>query len=191
MSLIYFIQSGEAGPIKIGTVKSNVKGRLASFQTGSAEELRLLKVMLGGRIEERKLHLQFAEHRIRQRNEWFHPASEIMEFVEALPDDVSTEPVEVDTPKSQQPSPLRVLSSPPRDVGLSQEELSRRLWCGVENFVNLILDLREAQRDGRTDFEGTAIEFLDIATSGETFSPSMPTGSIAYELGKIIRAHNS
>lgn len=69
---IYFIRSGEGGPIKIGQAKDPVD-RLMGLQTGSADELTLETAMIGEPKVERQLHKRFAKHRI--RGEWFKPAA--------------------------------------------------------------------------------------------------------------------
>lgn len=68
---IYFIQAGESGPVKIGWSLNDPFGRLAFFQTGHWETLRIVRELPGTVGEERALHSRFAEHQI--RNEWFKP----------------------------------------------------------------------------------------------------------------------
>lgn len=73
---IYFIQAGEAGPVKIG-VATNVHVRIATLQTGHHEELRLLvAIPEQGSNHEAGLHHMFAAHRI--RGEWFHPHDDVL-----------------------------------------------------------------------------------------------------------------
>lgn len=69
--MIYFIQSGERGPVKIGYVQSgrSVDTRLAELQVGNPEQLRLLATAQGGPSTERKFHRAFSATRI--RGEWF------------------------------------------------------------------------------------------------------------------------
>lgn len=78
MRVVYFIQSGAAGPIKIG-VTSNVALRLKGLQTGSATELRLLGVVPTDRFSEESLHLRFAS--LRLHGEWFTATVELLAFV--------------------------------------------------------------------------------------------------------------
>jgi hypothetical protein len=69
---VYFIQAGENGPVKIG--HSRVPQlRLESFQLGHYEKLHLIRVVDGGRQEERWFHTVFSGLRV--RGEWFrfHP----------------------------------------------------------------------------------------------------------------------
>jgi len=75
-AVVYFIQSGEDGPIKIGwTSTGNPWGRCAALQTGSPEELEVVGFFVGPQSEERRLHEKFAEHRI--RGEWFAPVHDL------------------------------------------------------------------------------------------------------------------
>lgn len=75
---IYFIRSGEDGPIKIGQAR-DPEDRLICLQTGSAERLTIETAMLGAPEVEFRLHRKFAEHRI--RGEWFQPAPEIQALI--------------------------------------------------------------------------------------------------------------
>lgn len=72
---VYFIQRGEAGPIKIGH-SGNPKARLAALKTASDQPLRMIGVMDGGKEAERELHLRFADARL--EGEWFSPTEEIV-----------------------------------------------------------------------------------------------------------------
>ena len=73
---VYFIQSGESGPIKIGET-NNPSVRLATHQIGSAERLRMLSAPeTRPTLNERSLHAAFAKHRL--HGEWFAPADEIL-----------------------------------------------------------------------------------------------------------------
>jgi len=76
--VVYFIQRGSDGPVKIGFSK-NPKGRLASLQTGIPERLHMLATVPGGKEEEQRLHRRFGPHCI--QGEWFHPAPELMAYI--------------------------------------------------------------------------------------------------------------
>jgi hypothetical protein len=67
-SFIYFIQSGEDGPIKIGLSHDPTK-RLPQLQTGNHVDLRLRHVIPGDLGVEQTLHERFEPARI--RGEWF------------------------------------------------------------------------------------------------------------------------
>jgi hypothetical protein len=82
---VYFIRSGEAGLIKIGTA-TNLRSRLASLQTGSPESLFLL-----GKVEVTRTDALASEHelhnlfrRSRVRGEWFRPTPELLLLLERL-----------------------------------------------------------------------------------------------------------
>lgn len=68
--MVYFIQQGLDGPIKVGTA-DNPDGRLSQLQTAHVEKLYLRAVRRGGYELERQLHERFAAGRI--RGEWFRP----------------------------------------------------------------------------------------------------------------------
>lgn len=80
---VYFVQEGKSGSIKIGFAK-NVKTRIKSLQTGNSRDLRLLCAIEGDPSLEKSLHKKFSQ--FLERGEWFKPAVEIFEFVEASRD---------------------------------------------------------------------------------------------------------
>jgi hypothetical protein len=55
--------------LKIGFTSSNPYARLATLQTGSPTELTVMAVRPGTMDDERRLHEEFAEERV--RGEWF------------------------------------------------------------------------------------------------------------------------
>jgi hypothetical protein len=78
---IYFIQSGEGGPIKIGRTRYDPIRRLKGMQTGSHETLHLRRVIPSpGEHGEKAIHALFATARI--RGEWFWPTKEVLAFIE-------------------------------------------------------------------------------------------------------------
>lgn len=68
--MIYFIQQGTDGPIKIGFA-ADCERRLDALQTGNPHDLHLLAVMGGDINREKELHQRFAEGNL--RGEWFQP----------------------------------------------------------------------------------------------------------------------
>lgn len=78
---VYFIQVGEAGPIKIGITK-DVKSRLSNLQCGHTEALRLLHHMAGTGTDEAALHERF--HSLRISGEWFRPDPALLAQIEGL-----------------------------------------------------------------------------------------------------------
>jgi hypothetical protein len=79
--LVYFVQVGEAGAIKIGIARDPAS-RLASLQTGHHEDLHIRALTHGGAEQERAYHEQFAAHRL--RGEWFAPHPDILAEIERL-----------------------------------------------------------------------------------------------------------
>ena len=76
---IYFIQSGDDGPIKIGQAQ-DVFRRLSGLQVASPETLKVIGVIEGvSPKHEKRLHRRFAKYRI--RGEWFQPNAEIRNFI--------------------------------------------------------------------------------------------------------------
>lgn len=81
--MIYFIQVGSAGPIKIGYAEKDVDKRRRALQTAHYEALHLLKCIQGDYAEENKLHARF--NHLRLRGEWFKATRELHEFIDAHP----------------------------------------------------------------------------------------------------------
>ena len=77
---VYFLRSGENGPIKIGFTGSAPTARLAALQTGNPEPLRLIGAIPGTMADEGKLHDRFAEAWL--QGEWFRPVPELLAFIE-------------------------------------------------------------------------------------------------------------
>lgn len=77
--MIYFVQSGEKGPIKIGKANDPYK-RLISLQTSSSETLTILGLMDGDIKEGKDIHAKFYDCKI--KGEWFKPSKDLIEFIE-------------------------------------------------------------------------------------------------------------
>lgn len=79
-TVVYFVQSGSRGPIKIG-IATDVKKRLSSMQTGNPVPMTLMASVPGSIEIERGLHQRFNVGRI--ANEWFERDTPgLMETVE-------------------------------------------------------------------------------------------------------------
>lgn len=72
--MIYFIQAGEDGPIKIGRT-SSVPQRMANLQVGNPSPLRLL----GCIPEEHEWHARFYGFNV--SGEWFEPRPSLLRFI--------------------------------------------------------------------------------------------------------------
>lgn len=78
--MIYFIQYGTNGPIKIGYTDNDVQTRLNQLQTGCPYELKLLWVYTDNFYTESQIHEMFSHERI--RGEWFYPCEQLISFIE-------------------------------------------------------------------------------------------------------------
>lgn len=72
---IYFIQRGDAGPVKIGFT-NDIRKRLRGLQTGHDTRLILRRAFDGSEVDERKLHARFVGSRL--QGEWFAPTADIL-----------------------------------------------------------------------------------------------------------------
>jgi hypothetical protein len=79
MSVVYFIQAGAGGCVKIGIAR-NLQSRISCLQIGCPDMLVLLASVSGGAKEEAFLHHHLRRHRV--RGEWFKPAPEVLDAVE-------------------------------------------------------------------------------------------------------------
>ncbi len=77
--MIYFVQEGFSGSIKIGSTTDNALARIKALQTANSNELRLLGYMPGGAKAEHSLHDRFSEDNI--RGEWFNPSLSLLDFI--------------------------------------------------------------------------------------------------------------
>jgi len=82
-AFVYFVQQGEAGPIKIGLAR-NALNRLDQLINNNSCELFVRAIIPGNLTLEDQLQLRFTKHHI--RGEWFHPHPEILDYMAALPD---------------------------------------------------------------------------------------------------------
>ena len=75
--MIYFMQAGKNGPIKIGETELP-HDRVFQLQVGCPYKLRLLFVYNGRHFDELGLHHYFRKEHI--RGEWFRPVDAIKHF---------------------------------------------------------------------------------------------------------------
>ena len=90
--MVYVIQQGKDGPVKIGYSSDPVK-RLSSLQTGNPNQLQLKRVFDGGMEVEQELHTYLDDLRMRDNAEWFSPASEVLKRVEGFGDRIPIEEI--------------------------------------------------------------------------------------------------
>ncbi len=75
-SVVYFIQMGEGGPIKIGRTATSVETRIAELQTGNPYKLRAIAAIRAEIMLEQQFHSYFDEYRM--EGEWFKPHPEVL-----------------------------------------------------------------------------------------------------------------
>jgi transcriptional regulator of acetoin/glycerol metabolism len=76
--MIYFIQQGIDGPVKIGFTE-NIEKRISSLQTASPHKLRLIGSIDGDAEKERQLHNFFSAYRL--AGEWFSPDRTMFDYI--------------------------------------------------------------------------------------------------------------
>lgn len=77
--MIYFIQAGKDGPIKVGCTGNNLALRLAHLQLSSPEKLVVLGCIDGDVEHERKIHNEL--EKFKRSGEWYNPNIEVFEYV--------------------------------------------------------------------------------------------------------------
>src|SRR5258707_11256206 len=82
LCMVYFLQSTSPEQlIKIGN-SENPRNRVSELQTGNGYRLILLKVVKGGKVEERELHKKFQDLQV--CGEWFKPEQKLVDFIDSL-----------------------------------------------------------------------------------------------------------
>ena len=76
--MIYFIQAGNDGPIKIGNAQ-NPEVRRRELQTGNHEKLRLITEIPGDKEREDSIHNYLRSDRY--RGEWFKATPEVLDYI--------------------------------------------------------------------------------------------------------------
>lgn len=76
--MIYFIQSGAGGPIKIGWTEYILQC-MKELNTGNPNELHFLAFIPAPRIMEKELHNHFKPFKL--KGEWFKPSGELLAFI--------------------------------------------------------------------------------------------------------------
>ena len=84
--IIYFVQQGTEGPIKVGYTEQSIQVRLAGLQVGNPCELYVIKIIDGTRVDEANIQNLFRDCRI--RGEWFTPTNDLNSFMVSLKDGV-------------------------------------------------------------------------------------------------------
>lgn len=78
-NMIYFIQQGEDGPIKIGKT-TDINRRLKELQTGTPNKLHLVGLINEDNLSERDFHSAFSHLHI--TSEWYKPGEDLLSFIE-------------------------------------------------------------------------------------------------------------
>lgn len=80
--MIYFLRRPEGGPIKIGST-INLTKRLENHRSVMGSDFVVLGVMPGNTKEEKSLHRQFWELKVRSDTqlEWFEPRQALLDFI--------------------------------------------------------------------------------------------------------------
>lgn len=77
--VVYFLQRGKNGPIKIGFSR-NPKQRITAIQAYCAEKLRVLLILpADAEKREKAIHEQF--QRFRLKGEWFEPSQDLCDWI--------------------------------------------------------------------------------------------------------------
>jgi hypothetical protein len=132
---VYFMQMGEAGPIKIGHALDPFKRR-STLQIGSVAQIEILAIVDGSRGEEQAIHKLFSHLHI--RGEMFSPASDLLEYIEAMP-------------KHERPVP-----KPRGRPQINEEQTPARFPGGTLDRIDRVLDPDTNEK--RSDFIREAVE---------------------------------
>ena len=81
--MIYVIEEGINGPVKIGTAV-DIKKRIKALQAGNSKKLNLLITFEGDRSLECKIHKALDKYRIPGTKEWFYRVNEVFSYLQKL-----------------------------------------------------------------------------------------------------------
>jgi hypothetical protein len=148
--VIYFVQSTDGGPIKIGcTVDMDI--RLKALERHYGQPLAVLATMPGWWEEERTIHARFAAHRM-GRTEQFRPDAEIMEFIGrpllACPD---PDAAEVMTKRVPQPKPWQIAK---------QRHRVQMSWPCTPEFAEWVREFARSEGEYINDIISKAVEHM-------------------------------
>ena len=79
--MVYFIQAGDNGPIKIGT-SSVPEMHIDRLQQGNHEELRLIAEIPGERSLEKKVRADLKAFELGRK--WFHATDEVLNYIKKI-----------------------------------------------------------------------------------------------------------
>lgn len=80
--IVYFLQCGKGGPVKIGTSRDGW-GRVLSVAASMPHRMAFCSIVVGGLQLERNLHRRFRKFRL--NGEWFKPEGELKDLMRKLP----------------------------------------------------------------------------------------------------------
>lgn len=130
--MIYFVQDGEDGPIKIG-YSDDVVRRIAELSIGAHRELRVLLVISGEIEQEKQLHDRFSF--AHKKGEWFWPVNELLSFIDKYKLSMVESPTEI---------PAHLIQLPPLD-----EVRICELWDKGISLNGICLDIFRHKPSGR------------------------------------------
>jgi len=80
--VVYFLQEGDVGPIKIGFT-TDLTGRIKTLQTSNSKQLNLILDIPGNKDIESFLHKKFIRDKVKEGggDEWYHPSFELTNFI--------------------------------------------------------------------------------------------------------------
>jgi len=81
--MIYVIEEGLNGPLKIGTTV-NLEERLKTLQGGNSKQLKIIMSFEGGSTLENKIHKDLAEFKIRKNGEWFYRDEKVFSYLKKI-----------------------------------------------------------------------------------------------------------
>lgn len=118
--MVYFLQNGEYGNIKIGYAK-DVDARQKQLQCASSKQLLLRASIPGTRDTEARLHQHFKVYKIDGGGEeWYSPNEELMNFIRAysfLPKDKEDRIPAVAPKPTPKPRHTLIAKPPKKNVG--------------------------------------------------------------------------
>jgi hypothetical protein len=185
--MIYFIQDGDDGPIKIG-YSDDVARRVRDLSTSTHNKLQILLVISGEREQEDQLHERFGF--AHKRGDWFWPVKDLLSFIDGYK--LSTAELSTMAPAHlppPQPIDERVICEL-RDKGFGLRDIYREVF-GLKPSGKTKEKVKEILRkSGRLGGKGVVRRHIDEQKVCQLYDEGKSLHIICHEvLGQVAGGH--
>ena len=152
--MVYFIQHITTKHIKIGC-SERLKNRLSELQVGNSEKLRIVATCEGSYEEEKQLHKEFKEYKL--RGEWFYPGQKLIFYIETYSKPFYITP-EKNAIKKLRLSKYKTQTDIAEQLGITKQAINQ-----VENrFIDESISIKTLKKYLEAIGYELKLEFIDI-----------------------------